>query len=52
MPLVAKPKIRRFKLRNILLVVSVVVLVLPLGGIYFLRIYENELVKQTELELI
>ena len=52
MPLVDKPKIRRFKLRNILLVVSVVVLILPLGGIYFLRIYENELVKQTELELI
>jgi flagellar basal body-associated protein FliL len=52
MPLVAKPKIRRFKLRSILLVVSVVVLILPLGGIYFLRIYENELVKQTELELI
>jgi signal transduction histidine kinase len=52
MPLVAQPKIRRFKLRSILLVVSVVVLILPLGGIYFLRIYENELVKQTELELI
>jgi signal transduction histidine kinase len=32
--------------------VSVVVLVLPVGGVYFLRIYENELVKQTELELI
>jgi signal transduction histidine kinase len=52
MPLVVKSKIRRFKLRSILLVVSVVVLILPLGGIYFLRIYENELVKQTELELI
>jgi signal transduction histidine kinase len=52
MPLVAKSKIRRFKLRSILLAVSLVVLILPLGGIYFLRIYENELVKQTELELI
>jgi signal transduction histidine kinase len=52
MPLVAKPKTRRFKLRSILLLVSVVVLTLPVGGIYFLRIYENELVKQTELELI
>ena len=52
MPLVVKPKIRRFKLRSILLGVSVVVLILPLGGVYFLRIYENELVKQTELELI
>jgi signal transduction histidine kinase len=52
MPLVVKPKIRRFKLRSILLAVSAVVLILPLGGVYFLRIYENELVKQTELELI
>jgi signal transduction histidine kinase len=52
MQLVAKLKVRRFKLRSILLAVSLVVLVLPLGGIYFLRIYENELVKQTELELI
>ena len=42
----------RFKLRSILLAVSLFVLALPLGGIYFLRIYENELVKQTELELI
>ena len=42
----------RFKLRSIFLAVSLVVLILPLGGIYFLRIYENELVKQTELELI
>jgi signal transduction histidine kinase len=42
----------RFKLRSILLAVSVVVLILPLGGVYFLRIYENELVKQTELDLI
>jgi methyl-accepting chemotaxis protein len=48
----AKPKSRRFKLRSILLMVSVVVLILPVAGIYFLRIYENELVKQTELELI
>jgi signal transduction histidine kinase len=28
------------------------VLALPLGGLYFFRIYENELVQQTELELI
>ena len=42
----------RFKLRSIFLAVSFVVLILPLGGVYFLRIYENELVKQTELELI
>jgi signal transduction histidine kinase len=52
MPLNVNPRRGRFKLRTILLGVSVVVLVLPLGGVYFLRIYENELVKQTELELI
>ena len=52
MPVNLSPKTWRFKLRNIFLAVSLVVLVLPLWGIYFLRIYENELVKQTELELI
>ena len=52
MPIVAKSKIRRFKLRNILLAVSLAVLIIPLGGIYIFRIYEGELVKQTELELI
>lgn len=49
----ARPKIRRlFKLRTILLVVMLSVLMLPLGSIYFLRFYENELVRKTELELI
>ena len=52
MSLIPRPRNWRFKLRSILLAVSAVVLVLPLGGIYFLRIYENELVKQTELDLI
>ena len=52
MPLIPNASSWRFKLRSIFLAVSLVVLVLPLGGIYFLRIYENELVKQTELELI
>ena len=47
-----KPQPRRFKLRTLLLAVSLVVLVIPLAGVYFFRIYENELVKQTELELI
>lgn len=42
----------RFKLRTILLAVSLAVLVIPLGGVYIFRIYESELVKQTELELI
>jgi signal transduction histidine kinase len=32
--------------------VSLTVLVIPLGGIYIFRIYESELVKQTESELI
>jgi signal transduction histidine kinase len=43
---------RLFPLRNILLFVMLMVLALPLGGLYFFRIYENELVQQTELELI
>jgi HAMP domain-containing protein len=43
---------RRFRLRNILLVVMLMVLALPLGSLYFFRIYENELVQQTERELI
>ncbi|MGJ0485899.1 MAG: HAMP domain-containing sensor histidine kinase [Methylomicrobium sp.] len=43
---------RLFRLRSILLFVMLMVLVLPLGGLYFFRIYENELVRQTEQELI
>lgn len=43
---------RLFPLRTILLVVMLMVLALPLVGLYFFRIYENELVQQTELELI
>ena len=43
---------RLFPLHTILLVVMLTVLALPLGGLYFFRIYENELVQQTELELI
>ena len=43
---------RLFRLRNILLLVMLMVLGLPLGGLYFFRIYENELVQQTERELI
>ena len=42
----------RFKLRTILLAVSLAVLILPLGGVYVFRFYEGELVKQTEVELI
>jgi signal transduction histidine kinase len=43
---------RLFRLRTILLSVMLMVLVLPLGGLFFFRIYENELIQQTERELI
>lgn len=46
------PRKTLFRLRTILLIVMLAVLALPLGGLYFFRIYENELVQQTELELI
>lgn len=46
------PRKTLFRLRSILLIVMLAILALPLGGIYFFRIYENELVQQTELELI
>lgn len=42
----------RFRLRSILLLVNLTVLLLPLLSLFFLRIYENELVRQTEIELI
>jgi signal transduction histidine kinase len=42
----------RARLRTILLLINLVVLALPLGGIFVLRIYESALVRQTESELI
>jgi signal transduction histidine kinase len=42
----------RPRLRTVLLVVNLAVVALPLGGIFFFRIYENQLVQQTESELI
>ena len=42
----------RFKLRTILLVIYLLVLIIPIGSIYGFRLYENELVRQTEIELI
>lgn len=42
----------RLRLRTVFLIVSLVVLLLPLGGVFFFRIYENGLVRQTEMELI
>lgn len=41
-----------FRLRSILLLASLTVLMLPLGSLYFFSLYENELVRQTESELI
>ena len=42
----------RFKIRSIFLFVNLTVLFLPLFGVIFFRFYENQLVKQTESELI
>jgi signal transduction histidine kinase len=42
----------RPKLRTVLLTLNILVLLLPLGGIAILRLYESELVRQTESELI
>jgi signal transduction histidine kinase len=39
-------------LRTVLLLLNLLVLLLPLGGIAAFRLYESELVKQTESELI
>lgn len=45
-------RIPRARLRTILLLINLFVLMLPLGGIFVLRIYESALVRQTESELI
>ncbi len=46
-------KIRwRPRLRTVLVVVNLLILALPLGGIGALRLYENELIRRTEAELI
>ena len=42
----------RPQLRTVLLVVNLVILLLPLAGIWILRLYESELIRQTESELI
>ena len=42
----------RPRLRTVLLIVNLAVVALPLAGIFFFRIYENQLVQQTESELI
>lgn len=43
--------ILRFRLRSVLLLLSLSVFILPMGGIYLLRIYESALVRQTQSEL-
>lgn len=43
---------RYVSIRRILALVSLFFLLLPVGGIYFLRIYESALIRQTESELI
>jgi signal transduction histidine kinase len=40
------------RLRTVLLIINLVILLLPLGGIGVLRLYESELVRRTESELI
>ncbi|HSW14844.1 MAG TPA: ATP-binding protein [Solimonas sp.] len=42
----------RLSLRTILLLINLVILALPLGGISWLRLYESALIRQTESELI
>lgn len=42
----------RPSLRTILLLINLVVMLLPLGGILWLRLYESALVRQTESELL
>jgi signal transduction histidine kinase len=42
----------RVRLRTILLLINLVILLLPLGGITWLRLYESALIRQTESELI
>lgn len=42
----------KLRIRTVLLLVNLVILVLPLFGIQALRLYENELIRQTEASLI
>ena len=41
-----------FRLRTVFMVVTLMLLLLPVAAFYYLRIYENALVRQTEAELI
>jgi signal transduction histidine kinase len=46
------PARRRLRLRTVLLLINLVILALPLGGVAWLRLYESALIRQTESELI
>ncbi len=41
-----------FHIRSVVLLVNLMILILPLLGVFFFRFYENALVRQTEQELI
>ncbi len=43
---------RRVRLRTLLLLINLLILILPLAGLWFLRLYESALIRQTESELI
>ncbi len=43
---------RRPRLRTVLLLVNLLILLLPVGGIAVLRLYENELIRSTEAQLL
>jgi len=49
---VAEPPPRRPRLRTVLLVVNFLILLLPLAGIAVLRLYEDELIRSTEAQLL
>ncbi|UQZ89818.1 two-component sensor histidine kinase [Deltaproteobacteria bacterium Smac51] len=48
----AAPRNRRPSLRVMMILVGLIILAMPISGLYLFRIYENELVRQTETELI
>lgn len=48
----ARPLRRRPRIRTVLLLVHLVILALPLAGIAELRLYENELIRGTESQLL
>ena len=43
---------RRVRLRTLLLLINLLILILPVAGLWFLRLYESALIRQTESELV